>query len=152
MPEDSATDTAPVMMLASHQTIAVVGLSSKPERPAYAVAAYMRKQGCRVIPVNPRETEICGERAYPDLESVPYAIDLVVVFRRSQEAGIVVDDAIRQGARGVWLQEGVIDAAAIDRARKAGLMAVMDRCWLKEHRRRSAAPCSESCGSGEGGT
>lgn len=146
MPEDIGEEAARPTMLASGQTIAVVGLSSNPARPSFSVAAYMREHGCRVIPVNPRETDVCGERAYPDLESVPYEIDVVVIFRRSEEAGAVVDAAIRKRARGVWLQEGVIDAAAIQRAREAGLMAVMDRCWLKEHRRRAWGQCGETQG------
>lgn len=115
------------------RTIAVVGLSSNPARPSYRVAAYMQRQGKVVIPVNPRETEVLGEPAYPSLSSVPVPIDLVDIFRRSEEAGAVVDEAIRIKAKAVWLQEGVIDEAAAERARRAGLQVVMDRCWLKEH-------------------
>ena len=115
------------------RTIAVVGLSSDPSRPSHGVSGYMRRQGYRVIPVNPNETEVFGEKAYPDLAAVPEKIDLVDVFRRSDEAGKAVDDAIAVGAKAVWLQEGVIDDAAAQRAVDAGLMVVMDRCWLKEH-------------------
>ena len=115
------------------RTIAVVGLSSDTMRPSNGVAGYMQRKGYRIIPVNPNETEVHGEKAYPDLASVPEAIELVDIFRRSSEAGSVVDDAIRIGARAVWLQEGVIDHAAAERAKTAGLMVVMDRCWLKEH-------------------
>jgi len=93
----------------------------------------MRSQGYRVIPVNPNETEVFGDRSYPSLLDVPEQIDLVDIFRRSDEAGKAVDEAIAVGARGVWLQEGVIDYAAAQRALDAGLFVVMDRCWLKEH-------------------
>ena len=115
------------------RVIAVVGVSSNPARPSYRVAAYMQQQGKTIIPVNPRETTVLGVPASPSLVAVPVPIDLVNVFRRSEEAGAVVDEAIRIKARAVWLQEGVIDEAAAVRARQAGLQVVMDRCWLKEH-------------------
>lgn len=114
-------------------TIAVVGLSSNASRPSNSVSGYMRRQGYRVIPVNPNETKVFGEQAYPSLADVPVKIDLVDVFRRSEEAGKAVDEAIQIGAKAVWLQEGVIDHAAARRAQEAGLLVVMDRCWLKEH-------------------
>ena len=115
------------------RTIAVVGLSSDPSRASNSVSGYMRRQGYRVIPVNPNETSVFGEKSYPDLFAVPEKVDLVDVFRRSDEAGKAVDEAIAVGAKAVWLQEGVIDSAAAQRAVDAGLMVVMDRCWLKEH-------------------
>ena len=115
------------------RTIAVVGLSSDPSRPSNSVSGYMRRQGYRVIPVNPNETSVFGEKSYPDLFAVEEQIDLVDVFRRPDEAGKAVDEAIAVGAKAVWLQEGVIDSAAAQRAEDAGLMVVMDRCWLKEH-------------------
>ena len=118
------------------RTIAVVGLSSDPGRPSYGVASYMRRRDYKVIPVNPNETEVFGEKAFPSLADVPGKIDLVDIFRRSSEAGTAVDQAIEVGARAVWLQEGVIDQAAAQRALAAGLLVVMDRCWLKEHARR----------------
>ncbi len=118
------------------RTIAVVGLSSDPSRPSNGVAGYMRRAGYEVIAVNPNETEVFGDKAYPSLAEVPESIDLVDIFRRSEEAGRAVDEAIAIGAKGVWMQEGVIDHAAADRARAAGLLVVMDRCWLKEHVRR----------------
>ncbi len=93
----------------------------------------MKRSGYRVIPVNPNETSVFGEKAYPDLSAVPEKFDLVDVFRRSEEAGQAVDDAIAVGAKAVWLQEGVIDKDAAQRALDAGLLVVMDRCWLKEH-------------------
>ena len=117
------------------RTIAVVGLSSDPWRPSNSVSAYMRRSGYTVITVNPNETEVFGEKAYPDLAAVPGKVELVDVFRRSDEAGKAVDEAIAVGAKAVWLQEGVIDSAAAQRALDAGLLVVMDRCWLKEHLR-----------------
>lgn len=118
------------------RTIAVVGLSSKPTRPSHGVAGYMQRAGYRIIPVNPNEVEVLGEVAYASLSEVSRKIDLVDVFRRSEEAGTAVDEAIAVGAKAVWLQEGVIDYAAAQRAVDAGLLVVMDRCWLKEHVRR----------------
>ncbi len=119
------------------RTIAVVGLSSNPMRASNSVAGYMRRQGYQVIPVNPNETEVFGEKSYPSLADVPEKIELVDVFRRSEEAGAAVDEAIAVGAKAVWLQEGVIDTAAAQRALDAGLLVVMDRCWLKDHMRMS---------------
>ncbi len=118
------------------RTIAVVGLSSKSTRPSHGVAAYMQRAGYRVTPVNPNENEVLGEKSYASLAEVPGRIDLVDVFRRSEEAGAAVEEAIAIGARAVWLQEGVIDHAAAQRAVDAGLLVVMDHCWLKEHARR----------------
>ena len=115
------------------RTIAVVGLSSNPSRPSNSVSSYMLRHGYTVIPVNPNETEVFGERAYPSLAEVPVNIDLVDIFRRSEKAGTAVDQAIAINAKAVWLQEGVIDQEAAQRASEAGLLVVMDRCWLKEH-------------------
>ena len=118
------------------RTIAVVGLSSNSMRPSNGVAGYMRREGYRVIPVNPNETQVFGEKSFPTLSDIPHKIDLVDIFRRSEEAGAVVDEAIKIGAKAVWLQEGVIDEAAAQRAVDAGLLVVMDRCWLKDHARQ----------------
>lgn len=96
----------------------------------------MKRVGYRIIPVNPNETEVLGEKAYASLGDLAEPIDLVDVFRRSEEAGAAVDEAIAIGAKAVWLQEGVIDKAAAQRAVNAGLLVVVDRCWLKEHARR----------------
>ena len=114
------------------KVIAVVGLSSSPFRPSNGVAAFMQRKGYRVIPVNPNETEVFGEKSYANLAEVPEKIDLVDIFRRPEEAGNAVDEAIMIGAKAVWLQEGVIDQAAAKRAEDAGLLVVMDRCWLKD--------------------
>lgn len=115
------------------RTIAVVGLSSDPSRASHSVSGYMKRNGYRVIAVNPNETSVFGEKAYADVFAVQEKIDLVDIFRRSDEAGKAVDEAIAVGAKAVWLQEGVIDAEAAQRALDAGLLVVMDRCWLKEH-------------------
>ncbi len=118
------------------RTIAVVGLSSNPLRPSYSVSRYMQQHGYRIIPVNPNETDVLGEKAWPSLAAIPEPFDLVDIFRRAEEAGEHVDEAIRLGAKAVWLQEEVIAPAAAERARAAGLLVVMDRCILKEHLRR----------------
>ena len=123
-------------ILSDCRTIAVVGLSSSPSRASYGVASYMRRHGYTVIAVNPNETAVFGDKAYPSLADVPQQIDLVDIFRRSEEAGKAVDEAIAVGAKAVWLQEGVIDHQAAQRALDAGLLVVMDRCWLKEHVRK----------------
>lgn len=115
------------------RTIAVVGLSSSPMRPSNGVSNYMRQRGYKVIPVNPNEVEVFGEKSFANLLDVPEKIDLVDIFRRSDAAGDAVDDAIKIAAKAVWMQEGVIDDEAAERALKAGLLVVMDRCWLKEH-------------------
>lgn len=122
-------------ILNSSRAVAVVGLSPKSDRPSYRVASYLKEQGYRIIPVNPRAREILGEVCYPDLGSVPEAIDVVDIFRRSKEVLDIVEEAIKIGVKAVWMQEGVINEQAADRAREAGLMVVMDRCMLKEHRK-----------------
>lgn len=114
------------------KTIAVVGLSSNSFRPSNGVANFMLKKGYNIIPVNPNETEVFGIKAVAHLSDITEKIDLVDIFRRSEEAGNVVDEAIEIGAKAVWLQEGVIDNAAAKRAEDAGLLVVMDRCWLKD--------------------
>lgn len=122
-------------ILRGSKVIAVVGLSSKPYRPSYGVSEYMQQAGYRIIPVNPAETEVLGEKCYPDLDSVPEAIDIVDIFRRSEYVPEIVEAAIRKGAKCVWMQEDVVHEEAALRAREAGLDVVMDRCILKEHRR-----------------
>jgi len=117
------------------RTIAVVGLSAKRFRPSYGVAEYMQRAGYRIIPVNPHEAEVLGEKCYPDVESVPEPIDIVDIFRRSEFVPEIVEAAIRKGAKVIWMQEGVVHEEAARRAREAGLEVVMDRCILKDHRR-----------------
>ena len=120
-------------ILAECKTIAVVGLSSNPFRPSNGVASFMQKKGYKIIPVNPNETTVLGEKAVAHLSDAAEKIDLVNIFRRSEESGNVVDKAIEIGAKAVWLQEGVVDKEAAKRAADAGLMVVMDRCWLKDY-------------------
>jgi len=126
-------------ILDSARTIAVVGLSGKRYRPSHGVAEYLKRAGYRIIPVNPHETEILGEKCYPDLDSVPGPIDIVDIFRRSEHVPEIVEAAIRKGALGVWMQEGVIHEEAARRAGEAGLAVAMDRCILKDHRRMRRA-------------
>jgi uncharacterized protein len=122
-------------ILTTSRSIAVVGLSGKRFRPSYGVAEYMQRAGYRIIPVNPLETEVLGEKSYPDLDSVPEPIDIVDIFRRSEFVPEVVEAAIRKGAKAIWMQEGVIHEDAARRAESAGMAVVMDRCILKDHRR-----------------
>jgi predicted CoA-binding protein len=122
-------------LLRSARTIAVVGLSGNRKRPSHGVSEYLQGVGYRIIPVNPRESEVLGERAYPNLEAVPEHIDIVDIFRRSEFVPEIVDAAIRVGAGAVWMQEGISNGAAAQKARAAGLAVVMDRCMLKEHRK-----------------
>lgn len=123
-------------LLKKSRTIAVVGLSSKRYRPSYGVAEYMKAAGYRIIPVNPAEREVLGERAYARLEEIAEPVDIVNIFRRSEFVPQVVESAIRIKARAVWMQEGVVHPEAAERARQAGLAVVMDTCILKEHARR----------------
>jgi uncharacterized protein len=122
-------------LLRKSRVIAVVGLSSKKFRPSYGVAEYMQKEGYRIIPVNPNETEVLGEKAYARLEDVREHVDIVNIFRRSEFVPPLVEDAIRMGASAIWMQEGVVHEQAAEKARAAGLAVVMDRCILKEHSR-----------------
>jgi uncharacterized protein len=123
-------------LLETSRTIAVVGLSSKPDRPSHEVAKYLQSVGYHIVPVNPQETEVLGERACARLEDISVPVDIVDIFRRSEFVPAVVESAIRIGARAVWMQEGVIHRESAERARKAGLFVVMDACILKEHAKR----------------
>ena len=131
----ATNDAEMIEMLREGKTIAVVGLSSKRMRPSHGVAAYMQEHGYRIIPVNPSETEVLGEKAYATLAEVPERIDIVNVFRLPEFVPAIVDEAVRLGVKYLWLQEGVVHEAAAAQARAAGVKVVMDRCILKEHRR-----------------
>ena len=125
-------------LLRSSKTIAVVGLSTKPSRPSHEVASYLQSAGYRIIPVNPNESEVLGEKSYARLEDVPEAIDIVDVFRRPEEVPPVADSAIAVGAKALWLQQGITSPAAAEKARAAGLLVVEDACMLVEHKRRKS--------------
>src|SRR5271154_3070668 len=114
------------------RTIAVVGLSSRQHRPSYGVADYMKSAGYRIIPVNPIETEVLGEKCYARLEDIPCSVDIVDIFRRPEFVPEIVESAIRIGARAIWMQEGVIHPEAAERARAAGLFVVMNTCIAEE--------------------
>jgi len=123
-------------LLTSTRTIAVVGLSSDPIRPSFGVSQYMQRRGYRIIPVNPNEQTVLGEKSYRCLAEVPEKIDLVDVFRRPEYVPEIVDEVIRMKIPAVWLQEGVVHQAAAKKGREAGVVVVMDKCILKEHRAR----------------
>ncbi|MBI4498879.1 MAG: CoA-binding protein [Chloroflexi bacterium] len=129
------TDAELVEIFRTVKTIAVVGLSANPARDSHRVAAYLKDQGYRIIPVTPAEREVFGLPAYPDLASVPEPIDLVDIFRRVAFIPPVVDEAIAVGAKVVWMQDELIHHEAAAKARAAGLTVVMDTCTLRQHRR-----------------
>src|SRR5258708_1635177 len=124
-------------ILKKYKTIAVVGLSSNPMRPSFGVTEYMQGAGYRIIPVNPNEKEVLGEKSYARLEDVPEKIDIVNVFRRAEDVPPVVESAIRIGAKVVWMQQGIENEEAAEKARAAGLVAIEDACILVEHQRRA---------------
>ena len=121
-------------ILATSKTIAVVGLSNKPDRPSYAIPAYLQQQGYRIIPVNPNLTEVLGEKAYASVRDIPEPIDVVEVFRRAEDVPPIVEDAIAKGAKVVWMQLGIVNEEAAARAKAAGLQVVMDTCMGATHR------------------
>src|SRR6266849_8092004 len=134
---EEASADAILQLLKKYKTIAVVGLSSNPMRPSFGVTEYMQEAGYRIIPVNPNETEVLGEKSYARLEDVLEKIEIVNVFRRAEEVPAVVESAIRVGAQVVWMQSGVENEAAAEKALAAGLGVVEDACILVEHRRRA---------------
>jgi uncharacterized protein len=127
-------------LLSRAKTIAVVGLSASPMRPSHGVSAYMQAAGYKIIPVNPRIAEALGEKSYPSLLEIPLElaqkVDLVDVFRRSEYVDEIVEESIQLKLPAIWLQEDVINEPAAEKARSAGMLVVMDRCILKEHRAR----------------
>lgn len=131
-------DEAIVALLRQAKRIAVVGCSPHSDRPSFRIARYLQNHGYEMIPVNPKEAEILGVRSYPDLHAVAREtgpIDIAVVFRRSEQAGVHVDEAVEVGAKAVWLQSGIVDEEAGRRAHAAGLRVVMDRCIFRDHKR-----------------
>jgi uncharacterized protein len=136
IPENFNTNSDVVaQILRGSKTIAVVGLSSNPMRASHEVAEYLKSAGYRIIPVNPNETEVLGEKAYARLEDVPEPVDIVDVFRRAEEVGAVAESAIRIGAKVLWMQLGIENAEAAERARTAGMVVVEDSCLMVEHKR-----------------
>jgi predicted CoA-binding protein len=129
-------ETQITQILKNMHRIAVVGLSTNPEKDSHEVAAYLQRQGYEIIPVNPTADEILGMKAYPDLLSVPGDIDVVDIFRPARDVPPVVDQAIQKGAAVVWMQLGIIHDAAAQKAESAGLQVVMDRCIKTEHQAR----------------
>lgn len=125
-------------ILKKYRRVAVVGASANPERPSHRVASYLIEHGYDVIPVNPGVREILGRVVYPDLSAIPGGVEVVDIFRRPEDVPPIVEEAIKIGARVVWMQEGIVNEAAASRAREAGLTVVMDRCMKKEHARLTA--------------
>jgi predicted CoA-binding protein len=137
LPAGAAASADPVLeILKTYKSIAVVGLSSNPMRPSHAVTEYMQRAGYRIIPVNPNETEVLGEKSYARLEDVPEKIEIVDIFRRAEEVPGVVESAIRVGAKVVWMQLGIENEEAAEKARAAGIVVVENACMLIEHRKR----------------
>ena len=138
LPDGMAPTADPILeILKNYKTLAVVGLSSNPSRPSFGVTEYMQSVGYKIVPVNPNEREVLGEKSYARLEDVSGKIEIVDVFRRAEHVPPVVESAIKIGAKVVWMQLGVENAMAAERARAAGLVVVEDSCILVEHRRRA---------------
>ncbi len=122
-------------ILKDYRSVAIVGVSPRPQRPSHRVASYLSRHGYHVIPVNPHAQQILGKTSYPDLSSIPEPVEVVDIFRSSEDVLPIVDEAIEIGAKAVWMQEGVINEEAAAKARDAGLLVVMDKCMRKEHQR-----------------
>jgi predicted CoA-binding protein len=138
LPDGATASTDPILeILKNYKTIAVVGLSSNPTRPSHGVAKYLKSAGYRIVPVNPNEKEVLGEKSYARLEDVPEKIEIVDIFRRPEEVAAVVESAIGVGARVVWMQLGIENAGAAEKARAAGLIVVEDACMYVEHKKRA---------------
>lgn len=137
LPDGAQVSSDPIAaILREAKTIAVVGLSSNPARPSFGVAQYLQSAGYRIIPVNPNETEVLGEKSFSRLEDISEKIDIVDVFRRSEDVPPVAESAVKIGAKVLWLQQGVENAVASEKANAAGLLAIEDACLLVEHKKR----------------
>lgn len=136
-PKENASNPEIDAILDTYKTIAVVGLSDKPDRPSYGVSEYMKAQGYRIIPVNPAAETILGETSYSSVAAIPAAenVEIVNIFRKPDAVPAIVDEAIARGAKVVWMQDGIVHNAAADKARAAGLKVVMSKCLYREHRR-----------------
>jgi len=135
LPRKNAAPAEIAALLRSSRVVAVVGLSPRPDRPSFGVAQYLKGAGYTIIPVNPNTNEVLNERSYATLEHIPGPIDIVDIFRKPEDVLPIVEAAIRKGAKAVWMQTGIVNNAAADLARAAGLQVVMDRCMMVEHRR-----------------
>jgi len=133
MSHQNPSDDQLTRLLTDAKTIAVVGLSGNPEKDSYGIARKLQKDGYRIIPINPRESEILGERSYPSLVDVPVHIDVVDVFRKAEDVPAIADEAIKIGAKALWMQAGIVSEEAAERASKAGLTVVMDACISATH-------------------
>ena len=122
-------------LLRSHRVVAVVGVSAKEDRDSNRVARYLMRSGYRVVPVNPAYEEVLGTKCFRSLEDIPFGVDIVDIFRKPEAVPEIVEQAIRKGAKAVWMQEGIVDNKSAARARQAGLSVVMNRCMMKEHMR-----------------
>lgn len=131
-PKQNATTAEIREILTSFKRVAVIGVSDKPERPSYRVASFLMERGYDVTPVNPNLKELFGRKAYPDLAAVPGIVEIVDVFRKPEEIEPIVDQAIARKASVIWMQEGIVNNKAADKARAAGLKVVMNKCMLKE--------------------
>ena len=126
-----------IKILSESKTVAIVGISDKPDRPSHKVAKYLKEHGYKIIPVNPRLKEVLGEKCYADLPDISVSVDVVDIFRKPEDINPIVDSAISIGAKTIWMQEGITNDEASDKAEAAGLMVVMNHCMLKEHSRLS---------------
>ena len=133
MSEASASPEEIKAILQNYQVVAVVGLSPKPERPSFRVAQYLKEHGYRIVPVNPGQKEILGEKCYPRLADIPFPVEVVDIFRNVEAIPAIVDEAIAAGAKVVWMQQGLVEPASARKARAAGLQVVMDRCMKIDH-------------------
>lgn len=136
----NAPDTTLKAILDNVHTVAIIGLSDNPARPSYGVAVYLQRQGYQIVPITPKPAEILGVQAYPDLLSVPFDVDIVTIFRRPELVDPHVDEVIQKGAKALWMQLGVVHAAAAQRARQAGIPVFMDRCLAIDHSRAMGTP------------
>lgn len=132
-PEKNATNDEIVEVLKNYKTVAIVGLSTDSSKPSYRVAEYLKKQGYKIIPVNPSAKEILGEKCYPDLKSIPVKVEIVDIFRKPEAIPPIVDEAIKVGAKAIWMQLGLCHNEAAEKARKAGLTVIMNKCIKIDH-------------------
>jgi predicted CoA-binding protein len=122
-----------IKILKSFRNVAVVGVSANPDKPSFAVFRYLMASGYNVIPVNPTVSEVLGKKCYPNLSAIPEKVEVVDCFRRSEDIPPIVEEAIKIGAKAIWMQEGITNTAAAEKAQAAGLLVVMDKCMRKEH-------------------